>query len=137
MIGTKVVVLISDRDDPKHGEISVVESARKAERLVETLLEAGFERERIRVFSGSEMDMQVTQRPVVVLVGEESVESTAAEEPEEPDAAEEAAAKEQSETEEAPSEAEGEEQGEEKEEEAAATAEVENGVRFSSLFRRA
>ncbi|MFB3093980.1 MAG: hypothetical protein ACE1ZN_06215, partial [Dehalococcoidia bacterium] len=36
--------------------------------LVETLLEAGFERERVRVFTGSEMEAQVSQRPKVELV---------------------------------------------------------------------
>jgi hypothetical protein len=45
-----------------------VESPQKAARLVETLLEAGFERERIRIFTGGEMSMQVTHRPVVALV---------------------------------------------------------------------
>ena len=52
---TKFIVLVADRDDPKHGE-------------VETLLEAGFERERVRVFTGTEMEAQVSQRPKVELV---------------------------------------------------------------------
>ena len=75
----RIIVLVSERDDEKHGEISVLESPDKAARLVETLLEAGFEEQRIRVFTGREMEMQVTQRPVVALVtGDHSTEEAAA-----------------------------------------------------------
>ena len=65
----QVMVIVADPDDPKHGEINVVESVHKGARLVETLLEAGFDEARIRVFSGAEMDMRVRHRPVVALVG--------------------------------------------------------------------
>ena len=65
---TKFIVLVADRDDPKHGEIVVVDTTAEAERLVETLLEAGFERERVRVFTGTEMEAHVSQRPKVELV---------------------------------------------------------------------
>ena len=65
---TKFIVLVADRDDPKHGEIVVVDTTAEAERLVETLLEAGFDRERVRVFTGAEMEAQVSQRPKVELV---------------------------------------------------------------------
>ena len=67
---TKVIILVTDRDDDKHGEISVVEDTNKAKRLVETLIEAGFKQERIRVFGGDELNMQVSQRPVVSLASE-------------------------------------------------------------------
>ena len=65
---TKFIVLVADREDPKHGEIVVVDTTAEAERLVETLLEAGFDRERVRVFTGTEMEAQVSQRPKVELV---------------------------------------------------------------------
>ncbi len=65
---TKFIVLVADGDDPKHGEIVVVDTTTEAERLVETLLDAGFDRERVRVFSGTEMEAQVSQRPKVELV---------------------------------------------------------------------
>jgi len=65
----QVMVIVADLDDPKHGEINVVEGVQKGARLVETLLEAGFDQARIRVFSGAEMDMRVRHRPVVALVG--------------------------------------------------------------------
>ena len=65
---TRLIVLVADRGDPKHGEIVVVDTTAEAERLVETLLDAGFDRERVRVFSGTEMEAQVSQRPKVELV---------------------------------------------------------------------
>jgi hypothetical protein len=75
-----VMVIVADPDDAKHGEINVVESPQKAARLVETLLEAGFDQTRIRVFSGTEMDMRVRHRPVVALVtSEEAAERIEAE----------------------------------------------------------
>ncbi len=54
---SKAIVLVADRDDAKYGEITVVDDLRKAERLVETLLEAGFDRERIQVFVGNSLGM--------------------------------------------------------------------------------
>ena len=65
---TKFIVLVADQSDPKHGEIVVVDTTAEAERLVETLLDAGFDRERLRVFTGTEMEAQVSQRPKVELV---------------------------------------------------------------------
>lgn len=64
----RVIVMVCDLDDPKHGEINVLESHQKAVGMVETLLEAGFEQERIRIFNGQELGMQVAHRPVVALV---------------------------------------------------------------------
>jgi len=66
----KFVLVVSDETDERHGEISVLDTAQKAERLVETLLEAGFEQNRIRVFTGSEAEFVTTYRPVVSLADE-------------------------------------------------------------------
>ncbi len=63
-----IIVLVSDKDDSKHGEISVLDDPQKAERLVETLLEAGFDESRIRVFNGRSSEFQISHRPVVALV---------------------------------------------------------------------
>jgi hypothetical protein len=41
----KTLVVVYDQQDGKHGEISITESPQKAAHLVETLLEAGFERD--------------------------------------------------------------------------------------------
>ncbi len=79
----RIIVLVSDLDDAKHGEITLLESAQKAARLVETLLGAGFDMERIRVFNSDEMEMQVTHRPVVALI-DGSAEGDASESEEAP-----------------------------------------------------
>ena len=65
-----IIVLVSDRGDSKHGEVSVLDDPQKAERLVETLLEAGFEPERIRVFTGRASEFEISHRPVVALMAE-------------------------------------------------------------------
>ena len=67
----KVIILVTDRGDDRHGEISVIDDPKKAARLIETIIEAGFEQERIRVFTGSELALQVTFRPVVTLASPE------------------------------------------------------------------
>lgn len=133
----KIIVLVSDRGDSKHGEISVVDEPRKAEKLVETLLEAGFEENRIHVFAGRESDFQVSQRPVVALVGEgeEEEEQAGA-------AAPEVAAPEPAPAAGKTKAGDGREEGGETEEsetgeEVAATAEAGAPVKFSSLFRSA
>ena len=66
----RFVLLVSDENDRKHGEISVLDTAHETERLLETLLEAGFDQERIRVLTGSEAEFVTTYRPVVSLADE-------------------------------------------------------------------
>jgi hypothetical protein len=77
----KVIVLVADSDDPKHGEIAVLDSQAEAERFVETLLETGTAAGRVRVFAGGELEAQVTQKPRVELVACEWAEPHAAEAP--------------------------------------------------------
>ena len=127
----KIIVLVSDRGDSKHGEVSVLDDPQKAERLVETLLEAGFESERIRVFSGRASEFEISHRPVVALMAEgeegevQAQPQAAAEEPAPVTAMPEAA----------PQAEAAAETGEE--EAVAAGAETAAPVRFSSLFRSA
>ncbi len=66
----KVIVMVSDLDDASHGEINVLDGPEQAAHFVETLLESGFEQERVRVFGGDELQMQVHQRPVVSLISD-------------------------------------------------------------------
>jgi hypothetical protein len=61
----QIIVLVQDSGDASHGEISVLENWEKAERLIETLLEAGFQGERIQVFRGRQNEFQISHRPVV------------------------------------------------------------------------
>jgi hypothetical protein len=70
------VLIVSDGEEGKHGEITVLDSAQEMERLIETLLDAGYERERMRVFSGAEAEFETTYRPVVSLTdGDGEVEA--------------------------------------------------------------
>lgn len=130
-----VIVLVSDLDTGKHGEVNVFESHEEAAHLIESLLESGFEQERIRVFTGSEMEMHVTHRPVVALVGGDAssghvpAESEAEEEEEE--------APEDPVEEREPVAARAQSTRAEIKEEVSATPFVKDGVRFSSLFRPA
>jgi len=70
-VSDQIMVIVSDLDNDKHAEINVIEGVQKAARLVEALLEAGFDQARIRVFVGGEMGMQVRHRPVVALVADD------------------------------------------------------------------
>lgn len=76
----KVIVFVADRGDQRFGEVSVFDSSGEAERLLETLLEAGYDQQRIHVFSGAEMEARVSHRPVVALVSgdQEEVSESAA-----------------------------------------------------------
>ena len=66
----KFVLVVSEEKDGKHGEISELDTAQETERLVETLLEAGFEQDRIRVFAGAEAEFVTSYRPVATLTDE-------------------------------------------------------------------
>lgn len=110
-MSTKVIVMVSDRDNAKRGEITVADNPRTAAHLVETLLEAGFQRGQIKLYSGDETEMRISSRPIVALVDGSSMPT--ARESIEPDETSEKSADEE------------------------ATPFVKNGVRFSSLFRPA
>jgi hypothetical protein len=117
---SQFMVLLTEEKGAARGELKFLASATDVAHYIETLLEGGFDRESIRVFHGSEIELEISYRPVVSL-------SAAAEPPppEEPEAPAPAAA--ESQNGDVPAEgdaAEGEEvQG------------VRNGVRFSELFR--
>ena len=110
-MSTKVIVMVSDRDNAKRGEITVADNPRTAAHLVETLLEAGFQRGQIKLYSGDETEMRISSRPIVALVDGSSMPT--ARESIEPDETSDKSADEE------------------------ATPSVKNGVRFSSLFRPA
>ncbi|MCH8198461.1 MAG: hypothetical protein IIA54_00105 [Chloroflexi bacterium] len=110
-MSTKVIVMVSDRDNAKRGEITVADNPRTAAYLVETLLEAGLQQEQIKLYSGDEAEVRISSRLIVALVDDCST-PTAPESVEPYEAARESADEE-------------------------ATPFVKNGVRFSSLFRPA
>lgn len=134
----KIIVLVSDLDDASHGEVNILEGPDQAAHFVETLLESGFEQERVRIFGGDELQMQVHHRPVVSLLTpnpaqngrgrkEELVQSEAAPVPQVEEREREVARAAQ-----APRAARNLEY-----QEVAAEPFVQNGVRFSSMFKPA
>jgi hypothetical protein len=112
-----IIVLVADPEDSNRGEITVLDNPRKAEVLVETLLEAGFDQERIRLFSGSRAHVQVSTRPQVALMDEGAPSTAAASAPVEEIVAPEPVAWKAAGEQPAPF--------------------IKDGVRFSSLFRPA
>lgn len=125
--------MVSDLDDGQHGEINIFHEPDKATELIESLLSSGFDQERIRVFNGDEMEMQVSHRPVVALVGGE--EGAAVETP--PAVAPKADVSASRTEEPEPVAARATPVRAEIREEVAATPFVKDGVRFSSLFKPA
>lgn len=135
----RIIVLVCDKGDDRHGEISVLDDPQKAERLVETLLEAGFEADRIHVYTGRPSEFQIRQRPVVSLAvdRQEAAIPSPGESSGQPQPASEPVAGAE------PQPAQPEERGEEaptgavEEEPASTEPQPAEPVRFSSLFRSA
>ncbi len=63
----KTIVFVFDNDSENFGEIKLAESRDEAERLLESLLDAGCREERIRAFTGDEVPMRLSFRAVVSL----------------------------------------------------------------------
>ncbi|MCH8813660.1 MAG: hypothetical protein IH957_00995 [Chloroflexi bacterium] len=70
-MSNEVIVLVSDLDDAGHGELKTFGNQDEAARLIESLLESGFDTKRIRAFHATRIEMKVSHRPVVALVGGE------------------------------------------------------------------
>ena len=76
-LDTKVIVITEDLDDSERRDVAILNGSAEAERLIETLLEAGVAQERIRVFTGAEVEMEVSQRPTVTLAEGNGSKTTA------------------------------------------------------------
>ena len=86
-MSSKVIVVVADLDNAAHGEINIMESQEEAAQLVETLIESGYDQERVRAFAADEFRIRVYHRPVVALTT--AGETDAAEQPESHDASDE------------------------------------------------
>ena len=105
------LVFLADEEAPERGDISFFSDATEAASHAESLLEAGYDQSRIRVFNSREMDVHVTHRPVVSFAdGSDNGASLVSEAPEGTPADDD--------------EGEGEVAG------------VKDGVRLSSLFKK-
>lgn len=117
-----VIVVVREGDDARRGEMWVLQAPQEAATLVESLLEAGLEEDRIRVFAGGEMQMRVTLKPLVSLLGDAGPNEELKDERAQEAHVEEADAGESRDAE-RPSRQQQED------------AYIRNGVRFSSQFR--
>ncbi len=88
-MATNMVVMVLDPDDAKRGEITIVNEPREATRIVESLLESGYQQDRIRVFSASPLEMRVVQKPVVSFVAADVSTPEPAPEPQQANGAQE------------------------------------------------
>jgi len=70
-MSTKMIVLVDDKETEGSTEMTVVDTAEQAERLVETLLEAGYAAQRVRIFAATQNEFVTTYRPVVSFVAED------------------------------------------------------------------
>jgi hypothetical protein len=68
----KIILFVADRADPKMGELMIIDDAKKAESTIEGLLEAGYDREHVRVFSGTPSEVAVTHRQTYVAEPEDT-----------------------------------------------------------------
>ncbi len=127
-MSSRVIVMVSDLDDATRGEIHVLSSQEEATQQVETLLESGYDQERIRIFVGDEMLMEVRHRPVVSFATADTPRTSKEETP--------AAASGEAPT--APEEEPATVSARARSlhfEEVSAEPFIKNGVRFSSMFR--
>jgi hypothetical protein len=70
----KFLLIVSDDNDGNHAEVATLDTATEIERRIESLLAAGFDADRIQVFTGGPTGVNVTQQPVVHLVKRDSGE---------------------------------------------------------------
>ena len=76
-LDTKVLVITENLNDSERRDIAILNGFAEAERLIGTLLQAGVTQERIQVFAGTELEMEVTQQPVVALAEGKGSQTTA------------------------------------------------------------
>ena len=66
------MVLLTEDGDATRGEVKFLNSPNDVANYVEVLLEAGHVREKIRVFQGEEIGVEISYRPVVSLSAAEA-----------------------------------------------------------------
>ena len=65
---TKTIVILLQENSSNHGEVNEFDQPQDAERFIEGLLEAGFERRSIRALTAHDIDLLITQKPTVSLL---------------------------------------------------------------------
>ncbi|MCH8814622.1 MAG: hypothetical protein IH957_05905 [Chloroflexi bacterium] len=115
-MASRYLLFLADEKDRERGGISFFDDAKEAAGHAESLLEAGYEQDRIRIFSSDEMDVEVTHKPVVSLTGADREASQPSEATVSP-------------------EAESDDDDDDDDDEKSEVAGVKDGVRLSSLFK--
>ncbi len=70
------MVIVADTDEETSGDIAFFGSAEESAAHVESLLEAGYQQERIGVFGIEKLTTHVRHRPVVTIVRDEPAPAT-------------------------------------------------------------
>lgn len=83
-MNTRTIVILLQENSSNHGEVNEFDHPQDAERYIEGLLEAGYERQSIRALTAHDIDLLVTQKPVVSLVSDGGPTAPAVEVSEEP-----------------------------------------------------
>lgn len=81
-MNTRTIVILLQENSSNHGEVNEFDHPQDAERFIEGLLEAGFERQSIRVLAARDLDLLITQKPVVSLLRAEVAPAVQMPEPE-------------------------------------------------------
>ena len=63
----KTIVILLQENSTSCGDVNEFDEARDAEKYIEGLLEAGFERQNIRVMEAHGLNLAITPRPIVSL----------------------------------------------------------------------
>lgn len=63
----KTIVILLEENSSSYGNVNDFDQPQDAERYIEGLLEAGYDRERIRVMEAHGLNVEVTPKPIVVL----------------------------------------------------------------------
>jgi len=69
---TKTIVILLQENSRNHGEVTSFDQARDAERFLGDLLASGFDQRNIRVLAAKDLDILITQKPVVSLFSTET-----------------------------------------------------------------
>jgi hypothetical protein len=63
----KFLLMVSDDEEGDRGEVVMLDTAQETERKIASLMAAGVDGKRIRVFTGGQTGLTITHRPVVRL----------------------------------------------------------------------
>lgn len=63
----KTIVILLEENSSSYGNVNDFDQPQDAERYIEGLLEAGYDRERIRVMEAHGLNVEITPKPIVVL----------------------------------------------------------------------